>query len=149
MAPVFDALPDDVAALKAALVAEREKGLRTAAELAVANAKAAEDQAMIAAQKLRIAKLERQVYGQRSERSARLIEQLSLEFEELAERATEDELAAEKAVAKTTNVRPFTRRAAERNTFPEHLAARACRARPADGLRMLGSTISANSADRR
>ncbi len=78
MALGFEALRDDVAALKAALVAEREKGLRTAAELAVAQAKAAEDQALIVAQKLRIAKLERQVYGQRSERSARLIEQLSL-----------------------------------------------------------------------
>jgi transposase len=121
MAPAFDALPDDVAALKAALVAEREKGLKAAAELAVANAKAAEDKALIAVQKLRIAKLERQVYGQRSERSARLIEQLSLEFEELAASATEDELAAEKAVAKTANVRPFTRRPSERNTFPEHL----------------------------
>jgi hypothetical protein len=69
MAPAFDALPDDVAALKAALVAEREKGLKAAAELAVANAKAAEDKALIAAQKLRIAKLERQVYV--SGRSAR------------------------------------------------------------------------------
>src|ERR1700676_5339504 len=121
MAPAFEGLPNDVAALKAALVAEREKGLKGAAELAVANAKAAEDQALIAAQKLRIAKLERQVYGQRSERSARLIEQLSLEFEELAASATEDELAAEKANAKTTNVRSFTRRSTERNTFPEHL----------------------------
>ena len=121
MAPAFEALPDDVAALKAALAAERETSLRTTAELAVAQAKAAEDKALIAAQKLRIAKLERQVYGQRSERSARLIEQLSLEFEELAASATEEELAAEKAVAKTSNVRPFTRRAAERQTFPEHL----------------------------
>jgi hypothetical protein len=39
--------------------------------------------ALIAQQKLRIAKLERQVYGQRSERSARLVDQLALEFEEL------------------------------------------------------------------
>jgi transposase len=39
--------------------------------------------ALIAQQKLRIAKLERQVYGQRSERSARLIDQLALTFEEL------------------------------------------------------------------
>ena len=121
MAPAFDAFPDDVAALKAVLVAARERGLITAAELAVARAKAAEDQALITSQKLRIAKLERQVYGQRSERSARLIEQLSLEFEELAASATEDELAAEMAVAKTTNVRAFTRRPAERNTFPDHL----------------------------
>ncbi len=91
------------------------------AELAVARAKASEDMALIAQQKLRIAKLERQIHGRRSERSARLFEQLSLEFEELAASATQDELAAEMAVAKTTNVGAFTRRAAERNTFPEHL----------------------------
>ena len=50
------------------------------ADLAVARAKASEDMALIAQQKLRIAKLERQVYGQRSERSARLIDQLALDF---------------------------------------------------------------------
>jgi transposase len=121
MEPAREALPDDVAALKAALADERAKGLEIAAELAVARAKASEDMALIAQQKLRIAKLERQVYGQRSERSARLIEQLALEFEELEASATEDELAAERAVAGTTNVRGFTRRPAERNTFPEHL----------------------------
>jgi transposase len=75
--------------------------------------------ALIAAQKLQIAKLQRQIYGQRSERSARLIDQLALEFEELS--ATEDELAAEQAAAKTTPVRAFTRRRAERDTFPDHL----------------------------
>ena len=63
----------------------------------MARAKASEDMALIAQQKLRIAKLERQIYGQRSERSARLIEQLALEFEELEASATEDELAAERA----------------------------------------------------
>ena len=114
MDPAREALPDDVAALKAALLAER-------AELAVARAKASEDMALIAQQKLRIAKLERQVYGPRSERSARLIDQLALGFEELEASAAEDELAAEKAVAKATNVRGFTRRPAERNTFPDHL----------------------------
>jgi len=84
MAPASEALPDDVAALKAALVAERARGLEVAAELAVARAKASEDMMLIAAQKLQIAKLQRQIYGQRSERSARLIDQLALEFEELA-----------------------------------------------------------------
>src|ERR1700733_6652388 len=82
-------------------VAERDAG---AAELAVARAKASEDLAMIAHQKLRIAKLERQLYGPRSERSAQLIDQLALQFEELEANATEDELAAESAVAKTTTV---------------------------------------------
>src|SRR5579863_5567930 len=109
------------AALKAALAAARTKGLDVAAELAVARAKASEDMALIAQQKLRIAKLERQIYGQRSERSARLIDQLALDFEELQASATEDELAAEKAVARTTTVAGFTRKRPERNTFPDHL----------------------------
>ncbi len=121
MDPASEALPDDVAALKAALIAERARRLEVAADLAVARAKASEDMALIAAQKLRIAKLERQVYGQRSERSARLIDQLALDFEELEASATEDELAAEQATAKTTTVRAFTRRRAERDTFPDHL----------------------------
>jgi transposase len=46
---------------------------------------------------------------------------LALTFEELEADATEDELAAERAVAKTTTVRGFTRKRAERQTFPEHL----------------------------
>src|SRR3954451_5357859 len=104
------AIPDEVAALREALALERTKALEVAAELAVARAKAAEDSALIAQQKLRIAKLERQIYGQRSERSSRLIDQLALTFEELEADATEDELAAERAVAKnkTTTVRGFT-----------------------------------------
>ena len=108
-------------ALRAALTAERARLQEIAAELAVARAKASEDMALIAHQKLRIAKLERQVYGPRSERSERLVDQLALHFEELAASATEDELAAETAVAKTTTVAGFTRKRPERNTFPEHL----------------------------
>jgi transposase len=102
-----------------AALAEENAALK--AELAVARAKASEDAALIVQQTLRIAKLERQVYGQKSERSARLIDQLALTFEELEANATEDELAAEQAVAKTTTVVGFRRKRAERNTFPDHL----------------------------
>jgi len=116
-----NAVARENAALKAALAVAQTRNLEVSAELAVARAKASEDMALIAQQKLRIAKLERQVYGQRSERSARLIDQLSLTFEELEAGATEDELAAEKAVAKTTTVAGFTRKRPERNTFPDHL----------------------------
>ncbi|SMX56604.1 Putative transposase (fragment) [Bradyrhizobium sp. ORS 285] len=116
-----DAGPDDIAALKEALAAERARGLEIAAELAVARAKASEDSALIAQQKLQIAKLRHQIYGQQSERSSRLIEQLALTFEELEVDATEDELSAEQAAARTTTVRVFTRKRAERQTFPEHL----------------------------
>jgi transposase len=121
-------LPDDIDALRAALATERTR-LRDvvaqrnagAGELAVARARASEDLALIAHQKLRIAKLERQIYGPRSERSERLIDQLALQFEELQASASEDELAAEMAVAMTTTVAAFTRKRGERNTFPEHL----------------------------
>src|SRR5262249_25416769 len=119
---------DDIDALKAALaierarvrevLAERDAG---AAELAVARAKASEDLALIAHQRLRIAKLERQLYGPRSERSERPIDQLALAFEELEGSAAEDELAAEIAVARTMTVTGFIRRRGERNTFPDHL----------------------------
>ena len=107
--------------MDAAHAAIVEENAALKAELAVAWAKASEDAALIAAQKFRIAKLERQIYGQRSERAARLIDQMALTFEELEASATEDELAAERAVAQTTNVRAFTRRAPERATFPDHL----------------------------
>jgi hypothetical protein len=63
--------------------------------------KASQDMALIADQKLRIARQERQLYGQCSERAARLIDQLALVFEELGAEATEDELAAEAAIART------------------------------------------------
>jgi transposase len=144
-----NALPDDVAALKDALLVERARAFEVTAELMVARARAAEDAALIAQQRLRIAKLERQVYGQRSERSARLIDQLSLTFEELDASATEDELAAEAAVAKTTSVRGFTRTRSERNTFPDHLPRErvvidpptACECCGSNRLRKLGEDV--------
>jgi transposase len=144
-----EAIPDDIAALKEALAVERAKALEIAAELAVARAKASEDSALIAQQQLRIAKLERQIYGQRSERSSRLIDQLALTFEELEVDATEDELAAEQAVAKTTTVRGFTRKRGERRTFPEHLPRErvvidpptACECCGSNRLRKLGEDV--------
>src|SRR5713101_5827232 len=99
-----DAVPDNIAALQEALATERAKALEIAAELALARPKASEDSALIAHPKLRIAERERQIYGQRSERSSRPIDQLALTFEELEADATEDELAAEQAVARTTTV---------------------------------------------
>jgi transposase len=103
-------LRNDIAALQAALVEERAKRIeeaaraaRVKAELAVAKAKASDDQAVIAHQQLQIAKLTLQLYGQRSERTVRLLDQMELALEELESSATEDEIAAERAVAQTTN----------------------------------------------
>ena len=104
------ALSKDNAALKVALLTATARTLHVEAELANAKAQASDDQAMIAYQQLQIAKLRHQLYGQRSERSVRLIEQLTLAFEELESAATADEIAAEQAAARTTGVAPFTRK---------------------------------------
>ena len=117
----FGALPDDIDALKTALVAEAARAAYAEAELAVAKAKASDDQALIAHQQLRIEKLTRQLYGPRSERASRFLDQIELQFEELESSATEDEIAAEMAVAKTTTVAAFTRKHPARKPFPDHL----------------------------
>src|SRR5215212_4464355 len=114
-------LPEDIGALRAALIAERARAARVEAELAVAQAKASDDAAVIAHQRLQIEKLRRQLYGPRSERTVRLLDQMELAFEELESSASEDEIAAERAVAKTTNVVSFTRRRPARQPFPDHL----------------------------
>jgi transposase len=106
--------PDDIEALKAALAAER------AARLA-AEAKVSSTDALVAALKLQIEKLRRELYGQRSERKARLLDQMELELEDLEASATEDELKAEMAAAETTDVKAFTRKKPSRKPFPEHL----------------------------
>ena len=61
--------------------------------------------------------LRRALYGQRSERKERLLDQLELALDEITASATEDDLAAEKAAAGTTEVKGFVRR----KPFPEHL----------------------------
>jgi transposase len=124
-----DTLPNDIEALKAALMAERDKRIVAEAaaavfkaDAAVAKAKLSDDEALIAHLKLQIEKLKRELYGPRSERTARLLDQLELQLEELETAATEDEIAAESVMAKTsTNVAAFTRKRPSRKPFPEHL----------------------------
>ena len=108
------ALPDDVDVLKAALLAAR-------AETAVALAEQSSNRALIAHLKLQIEKLNRDRFGPRSERTARLLDQMELQLEALETTATEDELAAGTAAAKTTTVARFTRARPARRPFPEHL----------------------------
>ena len=107
-------LPDDIDALKALLLKER-------AEVAAAHAKLSDSDAIIAHLKLQIAKLKREQHGQSSERSSRLIDQLELQLEEVEATASEDDLLAEMAAAKTTQVAAFTRKKPARKPFPEHL----------------------------
>src|SRR6478735_5771820 len=114
MSAGLESLPDDIETLKAALVVAR-------AEVAIARARQSDDQALIAHLKLQIEKLNRDRYGPRSERTARLLDQLELQLEELESSATEDELAAEKAAAETTHVATFSRKRPSRKPLPEHL----------------------------
>jgi transposase len=124
----IDLLPDDPESLKRLLLARegelvvaRAHAATVTAEAATLRAKAADDQALIAHLKLQIETLKRDRFGQRSERSARLLDQLELQLEELEATATEDELAAEVAVARTTSVAAFTRKRPARKPFPAHL----------------------------
>ena len=108
------ALPDDIDALKTALLA-------ASAEAAAAVARCSSDQALIAHLKLEIAKLNRDRFGPRSERTARLLDQMEFQLEELEASATEDDLAAEAAAGKTSQVAAFTRTRPGRRPFPAHL----------------------------
>jgi len=105
-------LPDDIAALQAALAAEREARQQ-------AEARASSAEALIAHYKLLIAKLRREQYGQSAERGRKLLDQLELQLEEAVASAAENEVAAEPAGG--TGVAQFTRRKPVRAPFPAHL----------------------------
>jgi transposase len=123
-----ESLPTDLAAAHAMLLAERvarrqAEALAANAQAEAANAQAdlSSTEALISYLKLEIEKLRRQLYGNRSERKARLLDQMELHLEELEAAAIEDELAAEKTAARTQTVRSFHRRRPSRKPFPDHL----------------------------
>ena len=114
-------IPDDLEALRAALVAERGRRIAAEAEATAVKAKVSSAEALIAHMKLQLEKMRRAFYGTRSERTARLIEQMELQLEELETSASEDDLAAEQAAARTTQVAAFPRKRPARKPFPDHL----------------------------
>ena len=115
----------DIEALRAALAVAEARADEAEARAMRAVAAASNAEAIIAALKLQIEKLRREIYGQRSERKARLLDQLELELEELEASASEDEFAAEQAAARASSgrigVTSFTRKRPSRKPFPEHL----------------------------
>ena len=78
--------PSEIRTLRAALAAAEARAAGEAAEAARERAVLANAEALIAAQKLEIEKLRRALYGVRSERRARLLDQLELQLEELEAR---------------------------------------------------------------
>jgi len=103
-------LPNDVEALKAILLAERET-----------HRIALRDQALRIEQlKQTIARLRHDRYGQSSERRA-LLSQLELQLFELEETLAEDETKLEIIVPQGTTVQSFERRKPARRPLPENL----------------------------
>jgi transposase len=142
MEDAAESLPTDLAAAHAMILAERHARLTAEANAAVAKANAevakanaavakaeaanaradlSSSEAMIAHLKLAIEKLRRELYGTRAERTARLLDQMELQLEDLEAAATEDELAAENAARRTQTVKSFERKQPARKPFPDHL----------------------------
>ena len=127
MTDTFDSLPSDLAAAHALILAERAarmesqaRAARAEATLSYAQATGSSAEALIARLRLEIEKLRRALYGVRSERKERLLDQLEMQLEDVEADAIEDELNAERA-ASSTVVQSFERRRPARNPFPEHL----------------------------
>ncbi|MGE4257701.1 MAG: IS66 family transposase, partial [Xanthobacteraceae bacterium] len=103
------------------ILAERAARIEAEAHAARAVAENSDSDALIANLKLQIEKLRRELYGSRSERKARLLDQMELELEDLEASATEDEIAAEQAAARIQTVCSFERKRPSRKPFPAHL----------------------------
>jgi transposase len=120
--------PGEIEALRTALAAAEARAAAAEAKAAQAagdRAVLANAEAMIAALRLEIEKLRRALYGTRSERKARLLEQLELQLEELEAAATEDDLVAEGRLAvmlPAAGAAPLGKhRRPARKPFPAHL----------------------------
>jgi transposase len=114
MADSPDAIPEDIHALKAALLAER--AVRRELE-----ARAAGAEAMVAHLKLMIAKLKRDRFDASSERGRKLLDQLEMQLEEAETAAAEDEAAVAAAAPEKTTVHAFERAKPVRAPLPAHL----------------------------
>src|SRR5665213_2795605 len=113
----------NIEALQGLLATTQAKLAEAEVKLVAAKSQLSTNAELIAHLKLVIAKMQREQYGQRSERSQRLIDQMELQLEELEANVGEDDLAAEvaDAPADTSTVQPYQRRKPVRKPFPEHL----------------------------
>jgi transposase len=141
---MVDASLAEIQSLREQLAAARE----VAAEVARIKAINADLEARNALLELQNEKMRRALYGQRSERSRQLIDQMELAFEECEAAASEDEVFAALAAA-STNVAPFERKRPARKPLPDHLprervvisAPEACPCCGSDRLCKLGEDI--------
>ncbi len=115
-----------LAATRARLMEAEDKLATMQTELTSERAARSGDQTLIAHMKLTIARLQHDRFGPHSERTARLLDQMELQLEELEANVTEDDLAAEEAAVRAiaagvSNVKPHERRKPVKKPFPAHL----------------------------
>jgi multidrug efflux pump subunit AcrA (membrane-fusion protein) len=119
-----DSLPDDVATLKAIVIAAQAARLEAEAKARNAEAEVRTRELVIEQMKFTIAKLRHERFGQSSERSAAL-QQLELSLADMEEDASEAEAAAQMvanaAAGAKIAVAAFKRRKPARRPLPEHL----------------------------
>jgi len=119
-----DSLPDDVATLKAMVIAAQAARLEAEAKARNAEAEVRARELVIEQMKFTIAKLRHERFGQSSERSAAL-EQLELSLADMEEDASQAEAAAQMAANAAARakiaVAAFERRKPARRPLPEHL----------------------------
>jgi transposase len=122
--PTPDSLPDDVATLKAMVLATHTAWLEAEAKARNAEAEVRARELEIEQMKFTIAKLRHERFGQSSERSA-VLEQLELQLADMEENAAQAEaaaqLAATAAAASKIAVTAFERRKPARRPLPQHL----------------------------
>ena len=97
---------------------ERAARIEAEADAARRRSQMAHADALIALLQLQIEKLRREIYGARSEKTSRLIDQMELTLEDMTADAAEAEI---KAVPGATLVKAFARQHPAKKPFPEHL----------------------------
>jgi transposase len=120
-----DSLPDDIATLKAMVIAAQSARLEAEVKARNAEAELRARELVIEQMKYTIAKLKHERFGQSSERST-VLEQLELRLTEIEEDASEAEAKAQLAAATAAavaklQVQAFERRKPARRPLPEHL----------------------------
>lgn len=124
MTPSDASDPDDIESLKRLLVTERAARFEAEAKAAFATAQVSGAEAIIAHLKLAIEKMRRELFGSRSERGHKLLDQMEFELEDLEATAAQDEAAAEMAAMRAgllTLIPAHQRRRSGRRPFPDQL----------------------------
>ena len=110
----------ELVAARAMLANERVARIEAQADAARGRSQVAHADALIALLQLQIEKLRREIYGTRSEKTSRLIDQMELALEDMTADAAEAEIIA-KALPGSTPVKAFDRQRPAKKPFPEHL----------------------------